>query len=255
MSLLQPGDPPPFSIINEAGKVPLLLLCDHASKAVPRSLDGLGLPEAELSRHIGWDIGAAETAAHIARALDAQLVQSGYSRLVIDCNRGLDDPTSIPPISDGTMVPGNQNLSPADRVARAEACFWPYHGEIGRRIDTFLERGVKPAIVIIHSFTPEMNGFKRPWHLGVLWDGDNRLGPRLLDALRRRDDVYVGDNEPYSGKSEYEFTLSVHTEAQDLPRVSIEIRQDLIGDAEGCRKWAAVLAPAIAYAVGFPEPT
>ena len=113
---------------------------------------------------------------------------------MIDCNRGLDDPTSIPPISDGTMVPGNQNLSPADRVARAEACFWPYHGEIGRRIDTFLERGVKPAIVIIHSFTPEMNGFKRPWHLGVLWEGTSSINAldvtgRAVGKVRAHEDL------------------------------------------------------------------
>ncbi len=253
MSLLQPGDPPPFRVVNETGAAPLLLLCDHASRAVPRSLEDLGLPQAELARHIGWDIGAAETAAHIAQALDAPLVQSGYSRLVIDCNRRLDDPTSIPPVSDGTTVPGNASLSPDERAARAEACFWPYHTEIGRRLDGFFERGVKPAIVIIHSFTPQMNAVPRPWHIGVLWDGDTRVAPRLLDALRRRDDIYVGDNEPYSGKSEHEFTLGVHAAAHDLPRVSIEIRQDLIGDALGCRKWAALLAPAIAYAVGLPE--
>ncbi|MGE0658709.1 MAG: N-formylglutamate amidohydrolase, partial [Reyranellaceae bacterium] len=186
MSLLQPGDPPPFLVVNETGAAPLLLLCDHASRAVPQKLENLGLPETELARHIGWDIGAAETAAHIARSLDAPLVQSGYSRLVIDCNRRLDDPTSIPPVSDGTTVPGNASLSADERAARAEACFWPYHTEIGRRLDRFFELGIRPAIVIIHSFTPEMNGMPRPWHIGVLWDGDTRVAPRLLDALRRR---------------------------------------------------------------------
>ena len=109
-----------------------------------------------------------------------------------------------------------------------------------------------PAIVIIHSFTPQMNGFKRPWHVGVLWDGDTRIAPRLLDGLRRRDDIHVGDNEPYSGKSEHEFTLTYHTLARDLPRVSLEIRQDLIGDSEGCRKWAKILSPAFGYALGLP---
>ena len=254
MPLLQAGDPPPVRVEDEGGRAPPLLLCDHASNDGPQALDRLGLPDRELNRHIGWDIGAAETAGHIARALDAPLVMSGFSRLVIDCNRRLDDPTSIPPVSDGTEIPGNSTLGAAERVARAEECFWPYHREISRRIDDFLGRDVRPAIVIVHSFTPRMNGFDRPWHIGVLWDGDTRLAPRLLDALRRRDDIHVGDNEPYSGRSEHEFTLSFHTQAHDRRPVSIEIRQDLIGDAEGCRRFAAILAPAIAYAASLPEP-
>jgi predicted N-formylglutamate amidohydrolase len=252
LPLLQPGDPPPFSVINPEGKAPVLMLCDHASKAVPQSLDQLGLSDWELSQHVGWDIGAAETAGHIARALDAPLVQSGYSRLVIDCNRRLDNPMSIPPISDKIVIPGNRDLSPVDRAERAEACFWPYHREVAKRLDDFVARGVTPSIVIVHSFTPEMNGFKRPWHVGVLWDGDTRIAPRLLDGLRRRDDIHVGDNEPYSGKSENEFTLTYHTLARDLPRVSLEIRQDLIGDSAGCRKWARMLIPAFGYALRLP---
>ena len=175
MSLLQQGDPPPFTVVNGEGKAPVLMLCDHASKAVPQSLDQLGLSDWELSQHVGWDIGAAETAGHIARALDAPLVQSGYSRLVIDCNRRLDNPTSIPPISDKIAIPGNENLSVAERAERAEACFWPYHREVARRLDDFVQRGITPSIVIIHSFTPQMGGFKRPWHVGVLWDGDTML--------------------------------------------------------------------------------
>lgn len=248
-SLLGPDDPPPFTILNPDATTPLLLLCDHASRAVPRSLDQLGLPDAELGRHIGWDIGAAAVARLLAQAFRARLVTSGYSRLVIDCNRKPGYPSSIPPISDGTVVPGNRVLSDADRSARAEACFWPYHRAIDAQLAALMALGPKPALVVIHSFTPRMNEFDRPWHLGVLWDEDGRLAQPLLHHLGQAPGVVVGDNEPYSGRGEQEYTIGAHAVPHDLPRVSIEIRQDLIGDDAGVRHWANVLQPAIAAAL------
>ena len=125
--LLGPGDPPPFSVHNEGGKAPLLLLCDHASKAVPRSLAMLGLTDKELSQHVGWDIGGLDAALELSRQLDAPLVASGYSRLVIDCNRWPGGEGSTSEFSDTIHVPGNKGLTAAEVEARAAACFWPYH--------------------------------------------------------------------------------------------------------------------------------
>lgn len=253
-SLLGADDPPPFTVVNPEASTPLLLLCDHASKAVPKKLARLGLSDADLSRHIGWDIGAAEVARRLSRDLDATLVLSGYSRLVIDCNRRPGHPTSIAPVSDGIEVPGNFNLSEAERAERAEACFWPYHRAIGRAIDAKRAHGLTPALVVIHSFTPSMAGFDRPWHVGILWDDDARLAAPLLEHLRRRDDLVVGDNEPYSGRGEHEFTIGMHGRPGNLPRVSIEVRQDLIADPAGCDRYAEILAPALREAVGLPPP-
>jgi predicted N-formylglutamate amidohydrolase len=248
-ALLSPGDPPPFTTHNEAGRFPLLLLCDHAGKAVPRALGDLGISDHELARHIGWDIGALDVARELSALLDAPLVSSTYSRLVIDCNRWPGGEGSIPAVSDGTPVPANVDLQAADIDARAGACFWPYHNEVERLIAAFLARGVKPALFVVHSFTPEMAGFRRPWQLGVLWRTDERLPVPLLAALRRLDDVLTGDNEPYSARASYEYTLTAHAEAHGLPHCSIEIRQDLIATRAAAVHWARRLAPALRAAV------
>jgi predicted N-formylglutamate amidohydrolase len=245
-SLLGPDDPQPFTVFHRDATTPVLFLCDHASRVVPRSLDNLGLPDAELSRHIGWDIGAAAVALLLAEAFKARLVTSGYSRLVIDCNRRPGYPSSIPPISDGTVVPGNRELSDADRATRAEACFWPYHRAVDAQIAELMALGTRPAMVVIHSFTPRMNDVERPWQLGVLWDEDPRLALPLLEYFSRQSAVTVGDNEPYSGRDDQEYTIGAHAVPNDLPRVSIEIRQDLIGSEAGIRHWAGVLQPALA---------
>ncbi|TXL69785.1 N-formylglutamate amidohydrolase [Vineibacter terrae] len=248
-SLLSAGDPPPFATINPAGSFPLLLLCDHAGKAVPRALDGLGIAAQELARHIGWDIGALDVATELARLLDAPLVASTYSRLVIDCNRWPGGEGSIPEISDGTKVPGNAGLTEAGIRARADACFWPYHNEVERLIADFAARGVKPALLVVHSFTPAMGGVQRPWQLGVLWRSDERLPLPLLAELRKLDGVLTGDNEPYSARASYEYTLTAHADSHGLPHCSLEIRQDLIRTRENATAWARRLAPAVTAAV------
>jgi predicted N-formylglutamate amidohydrolase len=247
--LLVPGDPPPFSVHNEEGEAPLLLLCDHASKAVPRALGDLGLTDEELSRHIGWDIGGLETAIELSKALDAPLVASGYSRLVIDCNRWPGGEGSTPAISDGTPVPANRDLTEEQIEARANACFWPYHREVDRHLDRMTAGGRKVALLVMHSFTPEMNGFKRPWHVGVLWNDDPSLPEPLLAQLRRDPALVVGDNEPYSARASYEYTLNAHARPRALPHCSLEVRQDLIAVPEQARAWARGLAPAIAAAL------
>jgi predicted N-formylglutamate amidohydrolase len=235
---LTAADPPPFEQVNPAGKAPVLITCDHASRRVPNSLHNLGLDEASLRLHIGWDIGAAEVSRHLARGLDAPGVLAGYSRLVVDCNRDLDDPTSMPAVSDGVPVPGNRNLSSAARTRRIDALFRPYHRAIEAALDGFAQRGVHPAVLSIHSFTPVMNGFKRPWHIGILWDKDPRMALPMLAALRREHGLVVGDNEPYSAREPAGYTVRTHAEKRGLPHLNVELRQDLIATEAGAAQWA-----------------
>ena len=247
--LLGPDDPPACSVHNADGKAPLLLLCDHASKAVPKALGSLGISDHELSRHIGWDIGGLDAAIELSRVLDAPLVSSGYSRLVIDCNRWPGGEGSTPEVSDGTPVPANRGLTEEQVQARAEACFWPYHREVDRQLDRMIAGGRKVGMLVMHSFTPRMNGFERPWHVGVLWNDDPRLPEPLLAALRRDSSLVVGDNEPYSARAAYEYTLTAHARA--LPHCSLEVRQDLIATPGEARAWGRRLAPSIDVALAL----
>lgn len=249
--LLGPHDPPAFSVHNAGGGAPLLLLCDHASNAVPQALGTLGISEQELSRHIGWDIGGLDAAIELSKVLDAPLVASGYSRLVIDCNRWPGGEGSTPDVSDGTPIPANRGLTEEQVQVRAEACFWPYHREVDRHLDRMTAGGRKVGMLVMHSFTPQMNGFKRPWHVGVLWNDDARLPEPLLAELRRDGTLVVGDNEPYSARASYEYTLSAHARSRALPHCSLEVRQDLIRTAEEARAWARRLAPAIDAALAL----
>jgi predicted N-formylglutamate amidohydrolase len=239
--LLAPGDPPPFEVVNPDGKARLVLFSDHAGRAIPQKLGTLGLRQAELDQHIGWDIGIADLARKLAAALDAPAVLAGYSRLVIDCNRRLDDPTSIAQESDKIPVPGNRGLSTEDRTARQEAIFKPYHAAVTDVIARKRKTGPDPAILSLHSFTPRMNGFARPWHVGILWNRDPRLPVPLMARLIQEEGLVVGDNEPYSGKDEHGYSVIVHAEKQGLPHGLIEMRQDLIGDAAGVSRWAETL--------------
>lgn len=248
-SLLAADEPPAFSAFNSDGRFPLLLACDHAGNAVPRALADLGLPRTQLSRHIGWDPGGLDVGRRLSELLDAPLVASTYSRLVIDCNRWPAGEGSTPQVSDGTPVPANCALDEAAIKARADACFWPYHNAIDNALDRFAARGVMPALFVVHSFTPVMGGIQRPWQLGVLWRTDPRLAKPLLAALREIADVFVGDNEPYSARDPAEYTLQAHAESRGLPHCSIEIRQDLIGDRAGAQRWAELIAPALRRAV------
>ncbi len=244
--LLGPDDPAPVELCHAAGAAPVLLTCDHASPVIPRALAGLGLAPDLVRQHIGWDIGAAAVTRLLAPALDAPALLSGYSRLVVDCNRDPEDPTSIPAASDGVAVPGNRDLSPEQRAARIDACFRPYHAAIAARLDALLAADRVPALISIHSFTPVMNGFARPWHVGILWDKDPRIPVPLLAALRADATLVVGDNQPYSAREPAGYTVRHHAVARGLPHVAIELRQDLIADAAGAAAWAARLAAALA---------
>ncbi|PCJ61445.1 MAG: hypothetical protein COA65_00300 [Rhodospirillaceae bacterium] len=240
-----PEDPPPFETFNEGGGAPILLTCDHASPAIPKALFGLGLDESALLRHVTWDIGAGEMVRALARKFDAPAILSGYSRLLIDCNRPVESPGAIVVEADGVFVSGNADITPESRAARADAFYWPYHQKIARRIQEFLDRGIVPVVLSIHSFTPVFEGFERPWEIGVLWDRDPRIACPLMEILRDQYGVVVGDNEPYAGRDNYGYTMEHHVVGAGLPQVLLELRQDRIDTHHGIEAMLKILVPAL----------
>lgn len=238
-----------YEIVNGEAESDTLLVCDHASRHVPAELDDLGLDDATLRRHIAWDIGAADVTRRLAALLDCPAVLCGTSRLVIDCNRPHDDPTSIPPVSDGVVIPGNQNITDAERKRRIECYFQPYQGTVKARLTALRDKGVVPAVVSIHSFTPVFEGFERPWHVAMLSNRDRRLTDPLLQALAQDPSIVVGDNEPYSGWDPAGYAIHVYGSEMGLPTAVFEIRQDLIDTHHGAEAWAyrlaAVLRPVL----------
>ncbi len=231
----------PVERIDGAPESGVLLICDHASAALPQDYDTLGLGAAAFARHIAYDLGAAAITRRLAAQLHAPAILSTFSRLLIDPNRGADDPTLVMRLSDGALIPGNAHIDEAEIDRRRECCWRPYRDAIARQIDAMLASGVTPAIVSIHSFTPVWKGAARPWHVGVLWDCDARLARPLIDALSAKGDLVVGDNEPYDGALEGDTMHDLGT-MRGLPHVLIEIRQDLINDDAGQDEWAARLA-------------
>lgn len=250
-TLLDSDDPPPFALLNQSGRPRFILTCDHASAAVPRHMDRLGLTADDLDRHIAWDIGAAEVTKHLAAGLDAPAFFSGYSRLVIDCNRPLTSPTSIPSVSDNTQIPANQAMSSEEAAARAEAFYWPYHRQISRTLDNLIAGGEIPIFVAMHSFTPQMSdGAARPWHVGLLFEHDRRLVAPLKEALGGLvPDICIGENEPYAIIGPSDYSIPEHGQKRGLPHIEIEIRQDLIDSPEGARMWAERIGKALEMVV------
>ena len=222
----------------------VVILADHASNAIPEEFGNLGLSRAELQRHIAFDIGVEWTARALAAALGAPAVLSRFSRLLIDPNRGDDDPTLVMQLSDGAVVPGNREIKQVDIQKRMNRFSLPYHAAIACVIDSMVTTGVVPAVISIHSFTPYMKGIARPWHVGVLWDNDPRLALPLLDTLSRDHALVVGDNEPYNGALQGD-TLSRHCVSRGLAHVLIEIRQDLIGTKADAGLWGTRLGIAL----------
>jgi predicted N-formylglutamate amidohydrolase len=240
--LLGSEEVPPVHENNASGRSPYLLTCDHYGRLIPRVLGDLGVPAAELTRHIAWDIGIAGVADALSGHLDAHLIAQRYSRLVIDCNRPPEVASSIPRISEATAIPGNESLTGDAIAARRQEIFQPYHRRIGEAIDRRLRDGVPTVLVSLHSFTPVYAGVARPWHIGTLYHRDTRLPPLLLKLLRAEPDLVVGDNEPYAVSDQTDHTIPVHGEARGLINSGIEIRQDLIADPAGQRQWADRLA-------------
>jgi predicted N-formylglutamate amidohydrolase len=240
--LLGREEVPPVFEHNLAVRSPFLLTCDHYGRLIPGILGDLGVPESELSRHIAWDIGIAGVAEALSRHLGAHLIAQRYSRLVIDCNRPPATATSIPRISEATVIGGNEGLSRGAAELRREAIFDPYHRRIAEVIEQRLRDGVPTVLVSLHSFTPVYAGVERPWHIGTLYHRDTRLPALLLKLLRAEADLVVGDNEPYAVSDETDYTIPVHGEARGLMNTGIEIRQDLIADQAGQKQWAERLA-------------
>ena len=241
-------DPPAATVINAAGRSPVVLLCEHASSLIPARYGQLGLPASELSRHIAWDIGVAELSLRLSVALDAPLLLAGYSRLLIDCNRPIGAPTSIPQISETTVIPGNIGLSSAEREDRANRFFWPFQRAVSEHLDMRQSLG-RPTIVIgVHSFTPVFKAVARPWHAGVLYRKSARLGDTLLTALAEPG-LKLAANQPYQIGDLTDHTVPVHGEARGLDAVLLEIRQDLLADDAGIDRWADRLATALATTI------
>ncbi len=231
--MLNFNDPTPFDVINENGKAPLLIACDHAENRIPECLSGLGMDKAHLEKHIAYDIGAKQVSIMLSRMFDAPLICSGYSRLVIDLNRHLDAHSLVTPHSDNIDVPGNQNLSAEEIKQRIDCFFHPYHDQYARMAKRVVADHDQPLILSVHSFTPSINGIPRPWEYGVLWDDPHRkLSQMVIDNFRKIDGLTIGDNQPYHARDPMGYAQVEHAEKNGMEMALIEIRQDLIVDKQ-----------------------
>ena len=230
-----------------------MILCDHASRNIPTELHNLGLPDVELARHIAWDIGAAGITEALSEIFEAPAVLSPASRLVIDCNRHLDAADLIPERSDGTVIPGNLNLSASDRALRIERWFHPYHAAVEAVLDERAARGAASIVLSIHSMTDNLAGNPRPWQIALSSDKDRSLAQSLIDVLRRSSDIEVGDNQPYSMEPDIDYSVPFHALRRNLPYLQVEFRQDEVQDAPAQVCWARRFANALTEALPAPK--
>ncbi|MCV3238794.1 N-formylglutamate amidohydrolase [Mesorhizobium sp. ZC-5] len=235
----------PFDIIEGDRKRGIVLVADHAHRELPEEYGDLGLPASEFDRHIAYDIGVEAVTRKLAALLGVPAVMARFSRLLIDPNRGEDDPTLIRQLYDGTVVPGNYPMTAEERERRLDRFYRPYHDAVGAMVASVAhESGRAPFIFSVHSFTPAMQGHVRPWHVGVLWDMDPRAPWPLIEQLAEGKSLVVGDNEPYDGALRGD-TMFRHAIVNGFAHALIEIRQDLIGDEKGAGDWAERLAPIV----------
>jgi predicted N-formylglutamate amidohydrolase len=246
-TLLSARDPQPVETVNVDGRSPFVLSCEHAGRVIPERLGDLGVAPADMSRHIAWDVGADGVSRQLSALLDAPLVLQRYSRLVIDCNRPFDAPDCIPEVSDGTPVPGNLQRTERERRQRFEEIHQPFHRALAQLLDRRAALGSPAILIAVHSFTPRLvGGPERPWKLGVLSNRDRSFADLFLAAFQARNpDKTSAHNEPYLVDDRTDYTIPAHGEARGLPHLLLEIRNDLIGDAEGQRSWAALVADAL----------
>ena len=243
----------PFEIVEGDRSLGLVLVADHAGRALPDEYGDLGLPAAEFERHIAYDIGVEALTRALAAALGAPAVMARFSRLLIDANRGEDDPTLIRQLYDGTIVPANYPLSAEERERRLDRYWRPYHDALGAVVASVAAAsGAAPFLFSLHSFTPSMQGRARPWHAGVLWDSDDRAVRPLLDMLSADPALVVGDNEPYDGALRGD-TLFRHAIVNGYAHALIEVRQDLIAAPDGVEAWARRLAPMVEAINAMPD--
>lgn len=254
MSLTQTSQKPfqPVEAINGRLESGLLLLCDHASNSLPEDYGYLGLDPAQFQRHIAYDIGAAAVTRELARLFEAPALLTCFSRLLIDPNRGSDDPTLVMQLSDGAIIPGNARIEPSEITRRTDLYWRPYREATKELIDRMIAQGPIPAIIGIHSFTPVWKERPRPWEIGILWDSDPRLAKPCLELLRQSTDLTVGDNEPYDGALEGD-TMHEHGTKRGLAHMLIELRQDLIDTPQKAKDWAARLAPTLRQVLSLEQ--
>jgi len=235
----------PFDIIEGSRECGLVLVADHARRDLPDEYGDLGLPATEFERHIAYDIGVEMVTRRLASALGAPAVIANFSRLLIDPNRGEDDPTLIRQLYDGTVVPGNYPIAEEERERRLDRFYRPYHDAVAAVIASVAQASRQaPFIFSVHSFTPVMQGFVRPWHAGVLWDLDPRAALPLIEMLSQDKNLVVGDNEPYDGALPGD-TMFRHAIVNGFAHALIEIRQDLIADENGAEQWTSRLSPIV----------
>jgi predicted N-formylglutamate amidohydrolase len=240
MGLLGSGDSQPVIAERAGSGAAFLFVCDHAGRQTPAKLADLGLPTATFDLHVAWDIGAAAVTRRLAASLDAPAIYQRYSRLVIDCNRDPDSPDAVPPVSDGIAIPGNVGLSSDERQDRIAEIHAPYHAAIAAELDARVARGLPTTLVFMHSFTPRMGGFQRPWHFGVIREPNSRFSKAALEQLRSLDGVVTGDNQPYAMDG-IDYSCPIHALARGLDYLELEIRQDLIADEAGQARVAELL--------------
>jgi predicted N-formylglutamate amidohydrolase len=240
MTLLESGDPPPFTVLRAGAASPFVFICDHAGREVPRRLGDLGVKAPDMDRHIAWDIGAGVLAKRLGEHFGACTILQTYSRLVIDANRWPDAADAMPDHVDGADIPANRALPAADRAARIAEIHTPYHAAIAVELDARAARGVRSVPIFVHSFTPSLSGTPRPWRCGVLHDGSSSFARGVLQGLRAVLGDEVGDNEPYAlGATDY--SAPVHALARGLQYLELEVRQDLLSSDGGLDTMAALL--------------
>jgi predicted N-formylglutamate amidohydrolase len=248
------AEPAPFEPVETIPGNPgagVLLICDHATNEMPAAYGDLGLSCPDLDRHIAWDIGAAEVTRRLAGRLGAPAVLTRFSRLLIDPNRGQDDPTLVMRLSDGRVIPGNACADAAEIAKRCRLYWQPYRRAVSAEIEAMMAQGTIPVLLSLHSFTPIWKGTERPWPVGILWDSDARLARPLIEALTATG-LLVGDNEPYDGALQGD-TLDTEATRRGLAGCLIEIRQDLIAETAGAAAWADLLAELLAPILARPE--
>jgi predicted N-formylglutamate amidohydrolase len=244
VTLLGPADPDPVEIVNPNGRSPVLLVCEHAGRAIPSALRGLGIASGEMDRHIAYDIGAEGLARKLANALDAMLVLQRYSRLVVDCNRPREARDCMPAMCDGTPIPANRAITEGERTLRLEEIHRPFHDAIRALLD--LRTGHPTIIATIHSFTPRLANADRPWQIGVCFNRDGSFAEKFMRAFGSANPVIsAAFNEPYIVDDISDYTVPVHAEGRGLPHVLLEVRNDQLANDLGQERWAHLIAESL----------
>ncbi|HEV7415637.1 N-formylglutamate amidohydrolase [Tianweitania sediminis] len=247
-TLLAPDEPHPLETVNLEGGADFVLICEHAGRRIPAVLGDMGLSEEDRRRHIAWDVGARDIAIALSRILDAPLFMQRYSRLVCDCNRRTDVPSFMPVISELTEIPANNDISAAERQARIDEIYTPFHDAITAALDARDAAGKPTLLVTVHSFTPVFKGVSRPWQIGVLFNRDRDFAPQVARYIQNNTDYTVGINEPYAVSDESDYAMPVHGEARGYPCVEFEIRNDLTAGDEAVEAWAQLMAASVLHA-------